>query len=96
MTEALRPVILVLSARGMKAARQISAGLGSVEIRGREGRVTGADSTFPEAVAELRALFNAGRTIIAICAAGIVVRALGPLLQDKQSEPAVIVIAEDG
>ncbi len=96
MTEPGQPVILVLSERGLEVARHIAAVLGSAEISGREGRVAGADSTFPETIAELRSHFSAGRPIIALCAAGIVVRALGSLLTDKQSEPPVIVVAEDG
>ena len=44
----------------------------------------------------LRALFQAGRPIVALCASGILIRILAPLLADKRSEPPVIAVAEDG
>jgi cobalt-precorrin 5A hydrolase / precorrin-3B C17-methyltransferase len=44
----------------------------------------------------LRDLFAAGRPIIGICASGILIRALAPLLADKRDEPPVIAVAEDG
>jgi cobalt-precorrin 5A hydrolase / precorrin-3B C17-methyltransferase len=44
----------------------------------------------------LRALFGAGRPIVALCASGIVIRTLGPLLADKLAEPPVVAVAEDG
>ncbi|MGF1475175.1 MAG: precorrin-3B C(17)-methyltransferase [Geminicoccaceae bacterium] len=44
----------------------------------------------------LRALFTQGQPIIALCAAGIVIRALAPLLGDKHVEPPVISLSVDG
>jgi cobalt-precorrin 5A hydrolase/precorrin-3B C17-methyltransferase len=44
----------------------------------------------------LRALFTAGRPIVALCASGILVRILSSLLADKRTEPPVIAVAEDG
>jgi cobalt-precorrin 5A hydrolase / precorrin-3B C17-methyltransferase len=44
----------------------------------------------------LRALFTAGRPIVALCASGILIRILAPLLADKHAEPPVIAVAEDG
>ncbi len=46
------------------------------------------------AVAALVAAFSAGRPIVAIAAAGIVVRSLAPLLADKWQEPPVVVVDE--
>ena len=37
-----------------------------------------------------------GRPIVGICAAGILIRALAPLLGDKRAEPPVVAVAEDG
>ena len=39
---------------------------------------------------------RAGRPIVALCAAGILIRALAPLLADKRAEPPVVAVAEDG
>ena len=41
-------------------------------------------------------LFGANRTIIAIMSSGIVIRALGDLVQDKRNEAPVLCISEDG
>ena len=44
----------------------------------------------------LQGLFAAGRPVIGICAAGILVRALASSLSDKRKEPPVLAVAEDG
>ncbi|MEE3099516.1 MAG: precorrin-3B C(17)-methyltransferase, partial [Pseudomonadota bacterium] len=46
--------------------------------------------------ASLRGLFASGTPIVAVMAAGIVIRALAPLIGDKRTEPAVVALAEDG
>ena len=45
---------------------------------------------------QFRSLFKVGRPIVGLCAAGIVIRALAPLLKDKIAEPPVVAVAEDG
>ncbi len=44
----------------------------------------------------LRALFTENRPIIGVCAAGILIRTLAPLLTSKWQEPPVLAVAEDG
>ncbi len=59
--------------------------------------VNGTLALSPSRPAEsLRQAFRAGRPIIAVCAAGIVMRALAPLLTDKHQEPPVLILSEDG
>jgi cobalt-precorrin 5A hydrolase/precorrin-3B C17-methyltransferase len=41
-------------------------------------------------------LFAAGRPIVGICAAGILIRLLAPHLSDKQVEPPVLALSSDG
>jgi len=41
-------------------------------------------------------LFAAGRPVIGICAAGILIRAVARVLADKRSEPPLIAVAADG
>jgi cobalt-precorrin 5A hydrolase/precorrin-3B C17-methyltransferase len=55
-----------------------------------------SDESYAKATAALQALFRNGRPIIALCATGIVIRALAPLLDDKHQEPPVLALAEDG
>lgn len=50
----------------------------------------------PSAIEAIAALFRAGRPVIGICAAGILIRAVAPHLADKTAEPPVIAVAGDG
>ncbi len=53
----------------------------------------GAGSSF---AADLRGAFAAGRPVIGVCACGIIIRALAPVIRDKRSEPPVICVSPDG
>ena len=86
--------MVALSPSGEAAARRVAAALGAA-LHGREGRVSG-DVTFPEAVEHVRTLFAAGVPIVGVCAAGVLIRAVAPLLADKRAEPPVVAVAEDG
>lgn len=87
---------VALTAAGLARANRIKAELPGVETHGLRGRTEGADVEFAETAAHLRALFAAGRPIVGVCAAGILIRALAPLLADKTAEPPVVAVAEDG
>jgi len=78
--------IVVLGARALLLARRLRRRLPEAEIIAAR---TGA-------VALFRSLFRSQRPIVGICAAGIVIRALAPLLKDKTTEPPVVAVAEDG
>ena len=89
-------VIVALSAKGAALGRRIQQILGAGEVLGLAGRVADCDRSFrsvPEALSEI---FRAGRPIIGICASGILIRALGGILGDKESDPPVLAVAEDG
>ena len=91
------PIALVaLTAQGAATAERLRAALPVARLHGRVGRVEQAEVPFEETTAELARLFERGETIVAFCAAGIVIRALAPALDDKREEPAVIAVAEDG
>ena len=62
---------------------------------GLEGRVADCDRAFSNVGAILHDVFTASRPIIGICATGILVRALAPFLISKESDPAVLAVAED-
>lgn len=91
---AVSPAIVVLNRAGEDVARRIKSTLGG-EIFAREDRAAG-DIVFRDTIAQLQNLFEQDRAIIALCASGIVVRALAPLLVDKKNEPPVICVAHDG
>ncbi len=88
------PAIVVLTQDGLELARRLP--LAGAEVHGLAARVTGADFAFADTMEHLRALFSEGRTIVGVCAAGILIRALAPLLSDKRSEPPVLALAQDG
>ncbi len=90
------PAILVLGEGAVPAARLIAGALEKAEVLGLRDRVSAADRTFTHFGDTLRSLYEEGRPIVALCAAGIVIRALAPLLQNKRIEPPVLAVAEDG
>jgi cobalt-precorrin 5A hydrolase / precorrin-3B C17-methyltransferase len=92
---AVTPVVLALSASGEAVAGRIAAALGA-QVHGRAGRVKRADVFFPDALAHTRGLFAAGIPIVGVCASGILIRAVAPLLADKRTEPPVIAVSDDG
>lgn len=92
---ALNPVVLCLSQSGYKIARKIADILGS-QIHGREGRVVDVEATFENALDHIRVLFSSGTPIVGVCAAGILVRGVAPLLVDKLNEPPVVAVPDDG
>ncbi|MSO80777.1 MAG: precorrin-3B C(17)-methyltransferase [Alphaproteobacteria bacterium] len=90
------PALVALTEGGAVLARRLALALPGARVHGRAGRVAVADIAFAETTEHLRALFAAGTPIVGFCAAGILVRALAPLLADKGDEPPVLAVAEDG
>ncbi len=89
-------VIIILGESSIAIARQIQTVITNATIYGLASRTQNADrqyNKFSETVSEL---FSQGHPIIGICAAGILIRSLAPLLSDKRAEPPVLAIAEDG
>ncbi|MBY8976113.1 precorrin-3B C(17)-methyltransferase [Rhodobacteraceae bacterium NNCM2] len=91
----LMPVVVALSRSGEGVAHRVAAALGA-PVHGREGRVETADAFFANALDHVRDLFAAGTPMIGVCAAGILIRAIAPMLSDKRAEPPVLAVAEDG
>ena len=88
--------ILVLDQAAIKLAQVIKCTIGNACIYGLVNRVEGADESFKETVSQLQSLYQSGESIIGLCATGILVRALAPVLKDKKYEPAVLAVAADG
>ncbi|ACB64076.1 precorrin-3B C17-methyltransferase [Burkholderia ambifaria MC40-6] len=89
------PAIVILGAGALDTARRIQARYPGARVHGLASRVE-ADVPFDELGAHLRALYARGLPIVALCAAGIVIRCVAPALADKGVEPPVLAIAEDG
>ncbi|AMU14724.1 MULTISPECIES: precorrin-3B C(17)-methyltransferase [Burkholderia] len=89
------PAIVILGAGALDTARRIQARYPGARVHGLASRVD-ADVPFDELGAHLRELYARGLPIVALCAAGIVIRCLAPALADKGIEPPVLAVAEDG
>ncbi len=87
--------IIVISPEELPLARRIAMATGAA-IHGLSPRVCGASETFRDIKQHLQSLFQAGTPIVAVMAAGAVIRILAPLFADKFSEPPVICVSADG
>jgi cobalt-precorrin 5A hydrolase/precorrin-3B C17-methyltransferase len=91
----MRPAVVLLGVSGRNAA-DVAVGAVDGELHGFAPRVAGCAVSFLEVGAHLRLLFAEGRPIIGVCAAGLLIRSLAPVLADKRREPPVLALAEDG
>jgi cobalt-precorrin 5A hydrolase / precorrin-3B C17-methyltransferase len=87
--------IVVLGIGALDTARRIQARYPASSVHGLASRVQ-ADVAFTDLGAHLRNLYSSNTPVVALCAAGIVIRCLAPLLADKTVEPPVLAVAEDG
>ncbi|HEV3262345.1 MAG TPA: cobalamin biosynthesis protein [Gemmataceae bacterium] len=78
--------IVALTPRGLDLGQRLITALG-------EGEVVAAQAGARDILAHQ---FDAGRPLVCVMALGIVVRALGPLARDKNSDPPVVVVDEGG
>ena len=87
---------LVLSEIGLATARRLQTELGGV-IYGYAKRVGGDDiRPFDDVAMALQRLFADDEPLVALCAVGIVIRHLAPVLSGKKSDRPVLALAEDG
>jgi cobalt-precorrin 5A hydrolase/precorrin-3B C17-methyltransferase len=90
------PAILILGETSIPVARQVQMALPEAVVYGLIDRTQSADFTYTNFGETVREFFQTGTPIIGICAAGILIRTLAPLLTNKWQEPPVLAIAEDG
>lgn len=86
-------VVVCLNPAGLATARAVAEALPGTCLHGRDDD---AEVVFTDTAEHLRGLFEASTAIVGVCAAGILIRAVAPLLKDKQAEPPVIAVAVDG
>jgi cobalt-precorrin 5A hydrolase/precorrin-3B C17-methyltransferase len=90
------PAVVILGQNSITVARQIINILPGAKLYGLASRTCDVDVSFTNFGDTLRELFAAGTPIIGICAAGIIIRTLAPLITDKSQEQPVLAVAEDG
>lgn len=88
--------VVVLSQNSVEVARRLMERLPGALLYGLAQRTTGVDVSFEAFGPTVQDLFNQGTPIVGLCAAGILIRSVAPLLSNKRQEPPVIAVAEDG
>ena len=88
--------LVVLGTGSLATARRLQHACPGALIHGLHARVEAADHRYTNFGEHLRALYRAGTPIVALCAAGIVIRSLAAVLEEKGEEPPVLAVAEDG
>lgn len=95
MASLMPPAIVVLGPGALATAQRVKALYEGAQIHALQERAQG-DVAFSGLSDHLRELYRRGTPIVALCAAGIVIRCLAPLLASKGVEPPVLALAEDG
>ena len=95
MAGLMPPAIVVLGPGALATAQRVKALYAGAQIHALQERAQG-DVAFSALSEHLRELYRRGTPIVALCAAGIVIRCLAPLLASKGVEPPVLALAEDG
>ncbi|WP_312936346.1 precorrin-3B C(17)-methyltransferase [Pseudomonas sp.] len=90
------PAIVVLGPGSLATARRVQACYPQALIHGLRGRVEEVDVLYDAFGEHLRGLYAQETPILALCAAGIVIRSLASVLGEKEAEPPVLALAEDG
>lgn len=87
---------VVLNPQGLSLARRLQAALGEGRIHALATRVEGGDEGFTDTRATVQRLYGDGHAVVGLCAAGILIRLVAPLLSDKRAEPPLLALADDG
>src|SRR5256885_11109550 len=88
--------VVGLGAGGIALGRRARDLLPGARLHGPRTLAGDWDESYERAVPHIAELFAAGRPIVGLCASGILIRAVAPLLDDKRAEPPVVALAEDG
>ncbi|WP_417834217.1 precorrin-3B C(17)-methyltransferase [Thalassospira xiamenensis] len=98
-TDPIAPIaVICLTQRALATAKRIAANLQGASVHGLRTRVSTSDVdvAFDDTITHLQQTFSADHVIIGVCASGILIRALAPLLADKWQDAAVIAVDEAG
>lgn len=93
-----KPIILILTKAALPAAMSLAKAI-DAELHGKSDRLgeeLNIDVLFDDTLPHIAEIFNASRSLIGFCAAGILIRAVAPHLKNKQEEPPIIAVSGDG
>src|SRR5881396_274519 len=88
--------IVALGRSGGALGRRLRAELPGARLHGPRTQPADWDESYDRASAHIAQLFAAGRPIVGLCASGILIRSVAPVLATKRAEPPVVAVAEDG
>ena len=88
--------IIVLGRTDAALGRRLRAALPGSRLHGPRAHPADWDESYERASPHIARLFAAGQPILGLCASGILIRSVAPLLTAKRSEPPVVALAEDG
>ena len=91
-----KPALVLLTQNARGVAQALMNAFPAWEVYAPEEAALQHAIPLGKATDTIAQLFQAGRPVIGICAAGILIRAVAPHLADKQSEPPLIAVAADG
>ncbi|MCG8570975.1 MAG: cobalt-precorrin 5A hydrolase [Spirochaetes bacterium] len=93
----MKKSVIAITKKGIALGEKIVNWNSQYELYLKAEYYKGKNQKFYGSVMELvKSLFQQSRSLIFICATGIAVRAIAPLLKDKTRDPAVLVIDEQG
>lgn len=98
-TDPIAPIaVICLTQRALPTAQRIAASLQGASVHGLRTRVStkDVDVAFDDTITHLQRTFSADHVIIGVCASGILIRALAPLLAGKWQDAAVLAVDEAG
>jgi cobalt-precorrin 5A hydrolase / precorrin-3B C17-methyltransferase len=92
----MKIAVVTLNQHSVAIGQQIVAALPNAQLYGLQKRVVNADVSFEDFTHTVQELFRQGVAVVGVCAAGILIRTIAPLLNNKWQEPPLLAIAEDG
>ncbi len=91
-----KPALILLNLHARPAAQLLMAAFPNWDVHAPEEAALPHSLPLGKPTETIAQLFSQGRPVIGLCAAGILIRSVAPLLADKQSEPPLISVAADG
>ena len=84
--------IIVLGPTAAALGRRLQAALPGSRLHGPSAHPADWDESYERASPHIAGLFEAGRPILGLCASGILIRSVAPLLAAKLKEPSVVAV----
>ncbi|QDO97164.1 precorrin-3B C(17)-methyltransferase [Ferrovibrio terrae] len=91
-----KPALVLLTPHARNAAQALMTAFPAWEVYAPDEAALQHALPLGKVTETIAQLFQSGRPVIGICAAGILIRAVAPHLADKQTEPPLIAVASDG